>query len=202
MNKDFEFTHKNFIGIYRNVYPEGYCSHMISEFKRLQDAGAGHNRQDGEGALRHVKNDWSIAYGSHKTKVGFNDEDPELVFFQGLQRCFDTYEEEFSVLKSQNIRALHTKMQKTSPGGGYHVFHCEQAAGADASRVLVYLLYLNTLEEHEGGETEFLYQKTRVRPVENTMVIWPASFTHTHRGNTVLCDKDKYVMTGWFNYVE
>ena len=63
------------------------------------------------------------------------------------------------------------------------------------------MLYLNTLEEDAAGETEFLYQRKRVRPVENTMVIWPAGYTHPHRGNVVHGTKPKYIITGWFYHV-
>ena len=92
------------------------------------------------------------------------------------------------------------KMQRTPPGGGYHVWHGEQGGGDHAARVLVYMLYLNTLEPHEAGETEFLYQQQRFRPTENQIILWPASFTHTHRGNTVFGERSKYVVTGWFYY--
>ena len=92
------------------------------------------------------------------------------------------------------------KMQRTDPGGGYHVWHGEQGNGVSSSRVIVYLLYLNTLDPNEAGETEFLYQQQRFRPVENQMLFWPASYTHTHRGNTVFGHRSKYVVTGWFFY--
>jgi hypothetical protein len=92
------------------------------------------------------------------------------------------------------------KMQRTSPGGGYHVWHGEQGNNARAERVLVYMLYLNTLEPDAAGETEFLYQQKRLRPQENTMILWPAAYTHAHRGNVVHGDKDKYIVTGWFYY--
>ena len=45
---------------------------------------------------------------------------------------------------------------------------------------------------------EFLYQKIRVPPEENTAIFFPASYTHTHRGNVVHGEKAKYVITGWF----
>jgi hypothetical protein len=64
---------------------------------------------------------------------------------------------------------------------------------------LVYIAYLNTIKD--AGETEFLYQKIRIPPEENTMIIWPAAFTHTHRGNVVHGEKSKYIVTGWF-YIE
>jgi hypothetical protein len=104
------------------------------------------------------------------------------------------------VLKDGKIHGTAMKMQRTSPGGGYHVWHGEQGNGAHAERVLVYMLYLNDLGEADGGETEFLYQRTRIRPQENTMVVWPAAFTHAHRGNTVLGEQSKYIVTGWFYY--
>jgi len=61
-------------------------------------------------------------------------------------------------------------------------------------------LYLNTLEPEQAGETEFLYQQERYRPVENTMILWPAAYTHAHRGNTVFGNSSKYIVTGWFYY--
>ena len=64
-------------------------------------------------------------------------------------------------------------MQKTSSGGGYHVWHGEQGNGAYANRGLVYMLYLNTLPPEANGETEFLYQQRRINPVGNTMVLGP-----------------------------
>ena len=91
-------------------------------------------------------------------------------------------------------------MQKTKPGGGYHIWHHEQNNGDMSNRGLVYMIYLNTLDIDSAGETEFLYQRLRIPPKENTMIIWPASFTHAHRGNLVHGNKSKYVITGWFYY--
>jgi len=193
--------HKDFIGIYKGVYPERYCQHLINEFERLVESGAGNNRQRGEGAPKHRKNDMQLGlnFGVH-TAAAFNDVPAERVFFNGLQQCYDDYAEQFSVLKDGKIHGTAMKMQRTSPGGGYHVWHGEQGNGAHAERVLVYMLYLNDLGEADGGETEFLYQRTRIRPQENTMVVWPAAFTHAHRGNTVLGEQSKYIVTGWFYY--
>lgn len=193
--------HKDFIGLYKGVYPDGYCQHLINEFERLVESGAGNNRQKGEGAPKHRKNDMQLGlnFGVH-TAAAFNGVSAERVFFDGLQKCYDTYAEEFSVLKDGKIHGTAMKMQRTSPGGGYHMWHGEQGNGAHAERVLVYMLYLNDLGEAEGGETEFLYQRTRIRPQENTMVVWPAAFTHAHRGNTVLGEQSKYIVTGWFYY--
>jgi len=31
-------------------------------------------------------------------------------------------------------------------------------------------------------------------------LLWPASYTHAHRGNPVFGEQSKYVVTGWFYY--
>jgi hypothetical protein len=194
-------NHKDFIATYTNVYPEGFCQHLISEFERLVHGGAGVNRQRGEGAERHRKDDMQLGLNikAHQT-LKFDGKDVVDLFFEGLQHCYEEYTGTYSVLKDGKISASTMKMQRTSPGGGYHVWHGEQGNNSHADRVLVYMLYLNSLAPEEAGETEFLYQQTRLRPQENTMIVWPAAYTHAHRGNVVHGKNCKYIVTGWFYY--
>jgi hypothetical protein len=206
--------HKDFVGFYRELFPAGYCQHLINEFNRLEQDGVGANRQQSENAHRHHKDDFQIGvnFRNHNlepfrwveiNESGLNqefDSDPCDMFFKGLQKCYDNYSSKYSILQDQgNIRATVMKMQRTGPGGGYHVWHGEQGPGTQANRVVVYMLYLNGLDG-EGGETEFLYQKLRIKPEENLMLFWPASYTHAHRGNPVLGETHKYIVTGWFYY--
>lgn len=194
-------SYKGFIGVYDAVYPEGYCEHLISEFDRLENAGAGANRIQSEGAKRHVKNDHQIGMALKGHDVHpFQGKSPIDIFFDGLQECYEDYVANFSSLAEGKVRATVMKMQRTPPGGGYHIWHSEQGNGDHASRVLVYMLYLNTMGSEEAGETEFLYQKERYNPTANQMLLWPASYTHTHRGNAVFGEKSKYIVTGWFYY--
>lgn len=191
--------YKDFIGVFSEVYPEGFCEHLITEFDRNQSLGVGTNRQISDGAVKHRKNDYQIcSNGKNINFEPFEKENPVDVFFNGLQKCFGEYANEFSMLKEIDIRCNNMKMQKTSSGGGYHVWHHEQGNGEMSNRGLVYMLYLNTLPSEANGETEFLYQQRRINPVGNTMVLWPAAFTHAHRGNPVYGDHTKYIVTGWF----
>lgn len=194
---NISFEYDNYIGIYKNVYPEGYCQHLINEFERLKDLGAGSNRKESENADGLSKQDYQITL-SMVNPQHFNDRSVEKMFFKGLQICYNKYVEMFPALSHVETRAQCMKMQKTTPGGGYHIWHSEQGNGKEASRSVVYMLYLNSLDPEEAGETEFIHQKKRISPTENTMLIWPASYTHTHRGNTVLGERSKYVITGWF----
>lgn len=198
MNKEY-IEH---IALYRDVYPQGYCQHLISEFDRLESNGAGASRQSSENANRHEKDDYQIGMNIKAHNVmDFNGINSCNLFFDGLQQCYDDYTNKYSVLRDNGkIRATHMKVQRTGPGGGYHLWHCEQGPNDSASRVLTYMLYLNTLAPEDGAETEFLYQKKRFNPTENVMVLWPASYTHAHRGNAVLGETHKYIVTGWFYY--
>lgn len=89
--------------------------------------------------------------------------------------------------------------------GGYPYWHSEvypQAPHNEAlHRILLFMYYLNDVEQ--GGETDFYYQDVSIRPKRGTMVIAPAYFTHTHRGN-VPVSNDKYILTSWvlFNRAE
>jgi len=193
------FEYRDFIGVFSEVYPEGFCEHLISEFERNLTLGAGTDRQNGEGADKHRKDDYQIfSNGKNINFQLFEDKNTITMFFKGLQHCFESYSNEFSAIKDTKINCNNMKMQKTSSGGGYHVWHAEQGNGEDANRGLVYMLYLNTLPKEANGETEFLYQQRRINPVGNTMVLWPAAFTHAHRGNPVYGDNTKYIITGWF----
>lgn len=82
--------------------------------------------------------------------------------------------------------------------GGYHHWHSEiyprDAAGETLHRVLLFMFYLNTVED--GGETAFFYQDRKISPRAGRMVIAPAGFTHTHKGHVPLSG-DKYIVTSW-----
>jgi quercetin dioxygenase-like cupin family protein len=51
-------------------------------------------------------------------------------------------------------------------------------------------------DDFEGGETEFLYQNRREEAVAGDVLIFPAGFTHTHRGNPPI-GGHKYLITSW-----
>jgi hypothetical protein len=86
----------------------------------------------------------------------------------------------------------------TANRGGYPYWHCElypRDAGAETlHRHLLWTIYLN--DGFEEGETEFLYQQRRIAPRAGSLLIAPAAFTHTHRGNRPK-HGDKYIATSW-----
>lgn len=91
-------------------------------------------------------------------------------------------------------------IQKYEPNMHYSVWHCENNGNPPYNkRHLGFLTYLNTVTD--AGETEFLYQNVKIRPEAGLTLIWPAGFTHIHRG----CPsptQEKYMVTGWFEYFD
>ena len=110
------------------------------------------------------------------------------------------YIEEFSTLQTENTNYINGSIliQKTEPSEGYHAWHTENGSWKLRARTFAWMIYLNDVEE--GGETEFLYQKIRIKPKSNMGLLWPGGFTHTHRGNPPLSGT-KYILTGWITPV-
>ena len=56
----------DFIGVFSDVFPEGFCGHLISEFDRLAETGVGYNRKQGENAEADIKNDYAMNLNGKK----------------------------------------------------------------------------------------------------------------------------------------
>ena len=117
------------------------------------------------------------------------------IFMESFWEANKAYWREYPILAHYPKYSIsHLKLQKTKPQGGFHNFHAENMGRQYTSRLLTWMLYLNTVQE--GGETEFLYKSLRVEPKAGRFVLWPSGYTHTHRGNPPL-NQDKYILTGW-----
>ena len=86
-------------------------------------------------------------------------------------------------------------LQHYKPDTGYYSWHSERQGISD--RHLVFMTYLNDVDE---GGTEFKNQKIKLPAKKGLTTIWPTDWTHTHRG-VISKTQDKYIITGWFNYV-
>lgn len=104
----------------------------------------------------------------------------------------------------KTIEAFHISqpwnIQKYEVGKYYSNWHCENNGDPKfRGRHLAFMTYLNTVTD--GGETEFLYQREKIKPERGLTLIWPAHFTHTHIGRPSLT-QIKYVTTGWFEFFD
>jgi hypothetical protein len=192
---DIKITHNQFIGIYENALSEEDCKNIVRLFENDLS-----NKVDNNGDTQFNKDkmeryDYQKFYQSNNTSNLIVLKVNEI-----LDKCIKFYAEEFWLIKQLKATSLDIKLQKTPPKGGYHVWHSEQDSVKHANRVLAWTIYLNDIPNEEG-ETEFLWQGLRVQPKAGTVSIFPAFFTHTHRGNPVY-SCNKYIATGWYTLYE
>jgi hypothetical protein len=198
-----DFT--DFIGIWEGFVPESFCDKLLEFGKAVldeelsvqqeplwnEDGGAdvveGHVmygsrdvRQDQSFMLNYVSSRWSNQLN------------------QFLKSCTLHYCDVYFALQNAYLISTDIKFQRTPPGGGYHMWHYENGSYECAARELTWMVYLNDIPEGDGGETEFVHQPRRIKPSKGTVVIFPAAYTHTHRGGLLLGEQDKYIVTGWY----
>ena len=115
----------------------------------------------------------------------------QQVHFKYVDKFLFSDTGDYGIVQPMNI-------QKYPPGGGYKTWHSERVGSETwgQNRHLVFMTYLNTIE---NGGTEWYHQKKYVPAIKGYTVLWPADWTHTHRGR--ICDTEKIIITGWFQFV-
>ena len=190
---DKQYYIDNHIGLFKNFMPDELINNYLTFFNNCEKQGAVYPRVEDE--IFVADNAISTIMGSAQAAMTYNNKPFIDIFFKEV---YPLYLRKYSYLRNiatHNI--LEVKIQKTKVGEGYHTWHCENAEMKARNRILAFSVYLNDVTE--GGETEFLYQKCRFKPEKNTLLVWPAQFTHIHRGNPPLSN-DKYIITGWVEY--
>lgn len=195
----------NGIGVFDGVVSPEVCQGLIT----LYEARAALNKRTVVRNDLHLRDESQFyAYDPHdpnslRADCLISSDDSSLyksVISAFWDDCYSQYLQAYPILDGVARHGIgYIKIQKTSPGGGYHAWHCEHGAAIGGRRLGFFILYLNTIRA--GGETEFLYQSRRIEAVEGRIVLAPSSFMYTHRGNPPL-KVDKYIITGWLEYQE
>lgn len=185
----------DFIGVFENAVPNQICDELILKFEELNAAGYSISRQQEDGVSKLHKHD-DVVFGTENISVIGRVQPDALNLI--WTNAYNDYASVFSVLNQMQKHVItEMKIQRTVVGGGYHAWHCETDSLQTSRRLFAYTIYLNDVEE--GGETEFLYYHKRIKPKKGTIVLFPAGFTHTHRGNPPLSNT-KYIATGWIEF--
>jgi hypothetical protein len=187
----------SFVGAYL-LDDTSICDDLLAYFDanpHLQTPGVYHQTDGTDTVDPGVKESVDLLFPPDSTT-------PEFVrYLDALQECVEAYIADYTYCDYYGAwRILEpTGLQYYPPGAGYKVWHTERtnAGAVIASRHLVFMTYLNTV--NDAGETLFYYQRLRVKPKKGLTLIWPADWTHTHRG-VRSSTEEKYIVTGWFNY--
>ena len=88
-------------------------------------------------------------------------------------------------------------IQKYLPNQGFKLWHYENSCANErtVTRQLVFMTYLNDVPD---GGTEFYFQNKTIEAKKGKTLIWPAGFTHVHKGQ-ISKKHVKYIITGWIH---
>ena len=134
--------------------------------------------------------------------VSIFDQSPEIInYIKELNKVLFKFKKTYQYSHDKQDRwslCEYFNIQKYKPNESFSAWHCERNGPKSGLRFLSFMTYLNDIKK--GGQTEWLYQKLKVKPAQGKTLIWPAEWTHTHRGLPAP-KETKYIATGWYGYI-
>ena len=184
----------NFIGSW-NIEPISICDDLISYFELnspRQNSGA-----IGSGVNLNVKDSIDIAIKPKEIILPGNE--AFKGYFDQLFECYKNYLEEWTFLEeiSKRLEVSSFNLQRYRPGQHFKKIHTERFSVDTLHRLFAFMTYLNDVQE--GGSTYFSHYDLEIQPKKGLTLIWPAEWTHAHRGN-ILKKGSKYIITGWITF--
>ena len=192
--KEYELDNITLMGGWH--IPNKICGDLI-KFMKSQSLQDGMMYQDngGQQVVTDMKESKEIAVDFH------NEDEPFHTYKIHLNKVIQNYVEKYPYMGENTEFALRENynLQKYPIGGGFKIWHFENdfKSPLNKHRALVFMTYLNDVED---GGTEFFHQHLSTPAKKGLTLIWPAYWTHTHRG-IVSRLKEKYIVTGWINFI-
>ena len=120
------------------------------------------------------------------------------IYFDHLFNCYSEYRAQWPFLNEvfEKVDIGSFNIQMYPPGGHFSKIHSERTSIKTLHRLFAFMTYLN--DDFEDGETLFEHYSLSVKPKKGKTLIWPAEWTHAHKGN-VVSNGSKYIITGWLN---
>ena len=183
----------NFIGSW-DIEPKSICEDLINYFEQNIS-----KQKKGEMALG-INDNFkdSIDITIKPKDIILPGNEAFKIYFEKLFQCYKQYIDEWPFLKdiSQILEIGSFNLQRYIPGQHFKKIHTERASIETCHRIFAFMTYLNDVEE--GGSTYFSHYDLEIQPKQGLTLIWPAEWTHAHKGN-ILKAGSKYIITGWMN---
>ena len=180
---------KNFIVHKKNAFSLETCLNAINFFEKRIDLQTIGRAND------------TINFKLKKCLEIYLKRNEYTLFEDSLQKYLKEYIKLYPFINSLDKWDLSPtfKIQKYNPNEAYFITHCENTSKKDCDRVLTWMIYLNDVKN--GGHTCFPYQRKKYQPRTGSLLIWPAHFTHPHKGLPSKTEI-KYIATGWTSFTE
>jgi len=207
--KIMETAIENYIGIFSNAFTKEYCEKVIKWFEQNNKRENTISRQELEGVPKSDKDSQMYFFSGDKSGKGGSLDSMTMECNSAILaeyneicwQCYDKLKQKYGFMDNLGFHKMSSsvKIQKYKPSQGYHAWHCDNGNMLSSRRMMVCLLYLNTVKS--GGETEFIYQSKRIAPEQGTLLMFPPYWTHIHRGNPPL-KGNKYIMNTWLEFMD
>ena len=128
-----------------------------------------------------------------------NFDKPWDTYRKYLRDCADDYLLQYpdaNKVQVFDIREVYN-IQWYPKGGGYKIWHHENTG--DTQHIHRYLVFMTYCNDLPNAGTHFKYQNITTPSIKGLTLIWPAVFTHTHKGQ-ITEEHEKMIVTGWFNF--
>jgi len=184
-----------------NNLPASLCEEIIKRYKDDNgkvDSGIGDNCRVDK-SVRSSK----ILRITHNEKWKDIDDILAKKLFEGIKE-YHGYIEKYTRKKIAdeilgNVKDEGYSIQEMKVGDFYD-WHIDDGLQGCNRRVTC-IWYLNTLEEYQGGCTEFWGGK-RVRPKQGTLLFFPSTWSYIHRGAPVKNSAVKYTCITWLSKLD
>ena len=183
----------NFIGSW-NLEPFEFCDELVSYFElNTSKQKKGNTIQ---GLDLNIKKSVDISIDPSEIKLPENQ--IFHTYFQGLFACHKDYLLQWPFLASfaNTVEIGSFNIQRYQAGEHFQQLHSERTSIETLHRIFAWMTYLNDVDE--GGTTYFSHYDLEIKPRKGLTLIWPAEWTHAHKGN-ILHTGSKYIITGWMN---
>ena len=183
---------EKWIKTYPKIFSKQECSGIVEYF----------NIQELNNNLTHTK----LKDHRNFDELNLNDfpketHDTQLSIYDRFKYVLQQYKEETGLHEHtwpEKFKYEEIRIKRYRMGRGNFLDHVDVGSLDSAMRFLVLFVYLNDVEE--GGETEFPDLDLTIAPECGTMLLFPATWTYLHRGNTPISN-DKYILGSYLHYV-
>ena len=196
LNNEYVLLRNNFIGGW--FIPEEICDGVLTHFSSNKDKWEDGVIESSDNTI-HVKKDIKDSIDLVISPELVDPVHPIGKYRKYLWECCLQYFKKYPEMDDHGYFGINSSyaIQYYPPNGGFKKWHWERVTSDLASRLLVFMTYLNDVP---NGGTEFKYQDIITPAKKGLTLIWPAEWTHTHSGQI---DKhnEKYIVTGWLNFL-
>mgnify|MGYP003631471072 CR=1 FL=1 len=190
-------TMEKFVLEIPNFVPANVCASMIEKFEKDDNKV--------EGSFTYSVGDQLVTRKKNNTELGMFEDMTQFfldytcnvyeAYSNHLKNTFSEYgDPQYPVydrdITQKQIMCTGFPVQRLGKGDTYDWHHDGDLTKPYFIQVI---FYLNTLQENQGGCTEFIDGK-RVRPETGKVLIYPCSWTFPHKGGEVLYGY-KYICT-------